>query len=53
MTSDGGKENQMTLEEWIKDKPCALGEGVLKRFGGLLPFLFKVLSVNKGLSIQV
>ncbi|CAB4022471.1 Mannose-6-phosphate isomerase [Paramuricea clavata] len=52
MISDGGKENQMTLEEWIKDKPCALGEGVLKRFDGLLPFLFKVLSVNKGLSIQ-
>jgi mannose-6-phosphate isomerase len=53
MTSDGDNENQMTLEKWIKDHPSALGDGVLKRFGGLLPFLFKVLSVNKGLSIQV
>ena len=50
--SNSDKENQITLEEWIKDHPCALGEGVLKRFEGLLPFLFKVLSVNKGLSIQ-
>ena len=51
--SGGDKENQITLEEWIKERPYALGEGVLKRFSGLLPFLFKVLSVNKGLSIQV
>jgi mannose-6-phosphate isomerase len=51
--NNSDKENQMTLEQWIKDHPCALGERVLKRFGGFLPFLFKVLSVNKGLSIQV
>lgn len=54
MIRDGSTEVQMTLEAWIKDQPaCALGEDVLRNFGGSLPFLFKVLSVNKGLSIQV
>lgn len=47
------KENHTSLEKWIKDNPDALGEEVFKCFGGSLPFLFKVLSVNKGLSIQV
>ncbi|XP_028409346.1 mannose-6-phosphate isomerase-like [Dendronephthya gigantea] len=51
--SNGNNEVQITLEAWIRDQPaCALGEEVLKNFGGSLPFLFKVLSVNKGLSIQ-
>ena len=53
MISSCNKESQITLEEWIKERPCALGEGVLKHFAGRLPFLFKVLSVNKALSIQV
>lgn len=41
------------LHEWIKLNPQALGEAVLEVFGVQLPFLLKVLSVNKALSIQV
>ncbi|XP_052218643.1 mannose-6-phosphate isomerase-like isoform X2 [Dreissena polymorpha] len=41
-----------TLEEWVKENPEALGKTVQERFNGALPFLFKVLSVNKALSIQ-
>ncbi|XP_064638723.1 mannose-6-phosphate isomerase-like [Lineus longissimus] len=40
------------LKDWIKKNPESLGEKVLLKFGDDLPFLFKVLSVNKGLSIQ-
>ncbi|KAG8331932.1 hypothetical protein J6590_031176 [Homalodisca vitripennis] len=41
------------LHEWIQQNPQVLGEPVRQRFGVQLPFLFKVLSVNKALSIQV
>lgn len=41
-----------SLEEWIQKNPQTLGDRVLKVFGIQLPFLFKVLSVNKALSIQ-
>lgn len=47
--SDIGKQS---LDEWINKHPEVLGEDVVKEFGGHLPFLFKVLSVNKTLSIQ-
>ena len=40
------------LSDWLKDNQWALGEEVASRFGGELPFLFKVLSINKALSIQ-
>ena len=40
------------LSDWLKDNQWALGEDVASRFGGELPFLFKVLSINKALSIQ-
>ena len=41
------------LSEWIKSNSWALGEGVTSLFGNdQLPFLFKVLSINKALSIQ-
>ena len=38
--------------DWIKTTQWALGEEVASRFNGQLPFLFKVLSINKALSIQ-
>ncbi len=41
------------LSDWIKSNPWAMGEGLVRKFGsGELPFLFKVLSINKALSIQ-
>ena len=47
------KETGETLPEYIKKNPDCLGEKVLERFGGELPFLFKVLSVRQALSIQI
>ena len=44
--------NGKLLSEWITDNQWALGDEVAKKFDGQLPFLFKVLSVNKSLSIQ-
>ncbi|NWI16537.1 MPI isomerase, partial [Crypturellus soui] len=43
---------QQTLSQWIADNPGCLGAKVKDTFGGRLPFLFKVLSVNTALSIQ-
>jgi mannose-6-phosphate isomerase len=40
------------LTAWLAKHPQALGQGVLSNFGECLPFLFKVLSVQKALSIQ-
>ena len=40
------------LSSWLNTNQWALGEKVAKEFGGQLPFLFKVLSINKALSIQ-
>lgn len=40
------------LKDYLDEKPEALGESTRKNFGDQLPFLFKVLSVNKALSIQ-
>lgn len=42
-----------SLHEWLLVYPQALGEGAIDKFGVQLPFLFKVLSVQKALSIQV
>ncbi|XP_038986062.1 mannose-6-phosphate isomerase 2-like isoform X2 [Phoenix dactylifera] len=42
----------VTLRKWILDNPGFLGEKVVDRWGSELPFLFKVLSVAKALSIQ-
>ncbi|KAI5755626.1 hypothetical protein M8J77_018453 [Diaphorina citri] len=41
------------LESWIKNNPHCLGTDVISRFGEKLPFLLKVLSVDKALSIQM
>lgn len=46
------KRLNISLEEYIKENSQVLGENVLRMFGQHLPFLFKVLSVNKALSIQ-
>jgi len=45
-------ENQEPLSAFLEAKPEALGDKVRQKFGNKLPFLFKVLSVGKALSIQ-
>ncbi|XP_074287375.1 mannose-6-phosphate isomerase 1-like [Silene latifolia] len=47
----GGFEGE-TLKNWIEKHPHVLGNKVLEKWGCDLPFLFKVLSVAKPLSIQ-
>ena len=46
------KDSEQQLDELIKAQPEVLGNRCRKRFGDNLPFLFKILSVNKALSIQ-
>ncbi|GFH10051.1 mannose-6-phosphate isomerase [Haematococcus lacustris] len=41
-----------SLSSWIQQHQESLGTAVQQRFGVNLPFLFKVLSVSKALSIQ-
>eukprot|EP01018_Ginkgo_biloba_P009005 Gb_37331 [translate_table: standard] len=46
-------DNQvMRLKDWLQQHPEALGDRVVNIWGIDLPFLFKVLSVAKALSIQ-
>ena len=45
-------QKEVMLYEWIDVNRHALGDTVKEAFDGKLPFLFKVLSVNKALSIQ-
>jgi mannose-6-phosphate isomerase len=45
-------ETQRSLLELVKDNQQLLGSTVMKKFGDKLPFLFKVLSIGKALSIQ-
>ncbi|KAJ4886329.1 Mannose-6-phosphate isomerase 1 [Raphanus sativus] len=42
----------VTLRSWITENPECLGDRVLEKWGCDLPFLFKVLSVARPLSIQ-
>eukprot|EP00108_Taenia_solium_P001923 TsM_000704000 transcript=TsM_000704000 gene=TsM_000704000 len=42
----------IALQTYIQDNPACLGKPCLQYFGRNLPFLFKVLSVAKALSIQ-
>ncbi|KDP32959.1 hypothetical protein JCGZ_12990 [Jatropha curcas] len=44
--------HSISLKEWIFKNPNVLGDKVLDKWGCDLPFLFKVLSVAKALSIQ-
>ncbi|KAH0468800.1 hypothetical protein IEQ34_002032 [Dendrobium chrysotoxum] len=43
---------RLALKSLVEENPSLLGENVVKRWGKDLPFLFKVLSVAKALSIQ-
>ncbi|KAJ1684920.1 hypothetical protein LUZ63_016310 [Rhynchospora breviuscula] len=42
----------VSLKDWIRANPAVLGDKVPDKWGPDLPFLFKVLSVAKALSIQ-
>ncbi|CAN4079964.1 unnamed protein product [Withania somnifera] len=48
----GAIREKCNLKDWIQKNPSVLGETVLTKWGTQLPFLFKVLSVGKALSIQ-
>jgi mannose-6-phosphate isomerase len=51
LVSDG---REIELGDFLSQHPNdALGPEVHKRFGGRLPYLFKLLSAERGLSIQV
>ena len=45
-------ETQRTLLDLVQSNKTLLSEDVISRYGGKLPFLFKVLSIRKALSIQ-
>ncbi|KAF8059766.1 hypothetical protein N665_1224s0009 [Sinapis alba] len=49
---DADGSNGVTLRSWIAENPESLGDRVLEKWGCDLPFLFKVLSVGRALSIQ-
>ncbi|RJE19235.1 mannose-6-phosphate isomerase [Aspergillus sclerotialis] len=45
-------ETQRTLLDMVQDNQALISTEVSERYGGKLPFLFKVLSIRKALSIQ-
>lgn len=45
-------ERGVLLADYIKDNLDAIGPEVRKKFGVAVPFLFKILSIRKALSIQ-
>ncbi|EKV06150.1 Mannose-6-phosphate isomerase [Penicillium digitatum] len=45
-------ETQRTLLDMVQDNQSLLSTSISERFEGRLPFLFKVLSIRKALSIQ-
>ncbi|KAJ5091508.1 Mannose-6-phosphate isomerase [Penicillium alfredii] len=45
-------ETQRTLLDLVQDNQALLSPEISERYGGKLPFLFKVLSIRKALSIQ-
>ena len=47
-----GGAKEVFLSDWIDANLDVLGPTIKETFDGKLPFLFKVLSVNKALSIQ-
>ncbi|XVF71627.1 hypothetical protein PTKIN_Ptkin12aG0054300 [Pterospermum kingtungense] len=52
LADDDDEDDNVSLKEWIGKNPNVLGLKVLQKWGPDLPFLFKVLSVAKALSIQ-
>ncbi|KAL6440698.1 hypothetical protein ACFW04_003278 [Cataglyphis niger] len=47
------KDTDISLQKYIQENTKVLGSDTIQIFGSNLPFLFKVLSINKALSIQV
>jgi mannose-6-phosphate isomerase len=45
-------ETQRTLLDLVQDNQALMGTEINEKFGNKLPFLFKVLSIGKALSIQ-
>ena len=45
-------QTQRTLLDLVQDNQALMSQAISKRFGEKLPFLFKVLSIRKALSIQ-
>jgi mannose-6-phosphate isomerase len=45
-------ETQRTLLELVQENQALLSADIAQRYENRLPFLFKVLSINKALSIQ-
>ena len=45
-------ESQRTLLDLVQDNQALMTIDIGKKYGGKLPFLFKVLSMRKALSIQ-
>jgi mannose-6-phosphate isomerase len=45
-------ETQRTLLDLVQDNQALMTTEISERYGGRLPFLFKVLSIRKALSIQ-
>ena len=45
-------ETQRTLLDLVQDNQALMSSAISSRYGNKLPFLFKVLSINKALSIQ-
>lgn len=47
-------DSPINLSDLLKSNPELVGQNIIERFGAAtLPYLFKVLSINKALSIQV
>lgn len=46
------KDNNETLKHYLEKNSSSLGLPIINNFGGSLPFLLKVLSIRKPLSIQ-
>ena len=45
-------DTQRTLLDMVQDNQALMGQEIGKKYGDKLPFLFKVLSIRKALSIQ-
>ncbi len=45
-------QTQRTLLDLVQDNQALMGTEINEKFGQKLPFLFKVLSIGKALSIQ-
>lgn len=45
-------ETQRTLLDMLQENQALMSQSIIERYGNKLPFLFKVLSIRKALSIQ-